>query len=317
MQVSATRRTLAEITESQWGLVTTRQAIARGVSHMQLSRFAENGDLTRLTHGIYRDSGTPPSDLDDLRAAWLSTEPDLLAYERLAQQPAGVVVSLTSAANLHRIGDFRPTAITFTTPARRQTQKQDIRYRIRELPEADITVVDGLPVTTVERTIADLVETREDLSTITDAYRDASLRSTLDRNRLEQLLAPLAQRNGFTKDDGAALLNHIEELAGLDIDSMAKIVASSPELTARVLGNILSAFPTPDLTQILDVVKSMTSPIRSLGITGLEHIAHTIVRQALPENLLRDQQEAIARLYQPLLAALSTGTLASGKVGDK
>ncbi|MGL4832099.1 MAG: type IV toxin-antitoxin system AbiEi family antitoxin domain-containing protein [Propionibacteriaceae bacterium] len=315
MQVSAARRTLAEITESQWGLVTTRQAIARGVSHMQLSRFAENGDLIRLMHGIYRDSGTPPSDLDDLRAAWLSTEPDLLAYKRLAQQPADVVVSLTSAANLHRIGDFRSTAATFTTPSRRQTQKQDIRYRTRELPEADITVVDGLPVTTMECTIADLVETREDLSTIADAYRDASLRSTLDRNRLEQLLAPLAQRNGFTKDEGAVLLNHIEELAGLDIDSMAKKIASSPELTAKVLGNILSAFPTPDLTRILglDAVKIMTPPIRTLKIPELENIA----RQVFPVNLLRDQQETLASIYQPILAALSTGTPASAKVGDK
>jgi len=51
----------------------------------------------------------------------------------------------------------------FTTPTRKQTERADVRYRTRALPEQDITVREGLPATIWERTIADLVEDRHDL----------------------------------------------------------------------------------------------------------------------------------------------------------
>ncbi|MGO4957939.1 type IV toxin-antitoxin system AbiEi family antitoxin domain-containing protein [Luteococcus sp. Sow4_B9] len=309
------RRTLAEITGSQWGLVTSRQALARGVSHMQLSRLADTGDLVRLAHGVYRDGGTPSGELDELRAAWLSTKPTALAYERLAHHRSEVVVSLASAANLLEIGDFRPTKVSFTTAARRQTQKTDIRYRSRKLPDSDITIAGGLPVTTVERTIADLVETDEDLSTVSDAYRDASLRMTVNRDRLEELLAPLAQRNGLPKGDGAALLRRVEELAGLDIDSVAARVASAPELAARVLENLFpdlaamrSVVPTPDLIGLLgqDVIAAMRPVVTPVRIPGLEQFAPALPVMTIPQNVLKDQQEATSKMLQPIREALAS-----------
>lgn len=169
MKTHEARRVLAEISESQWGLVTFRQALDRGVSHMQLTQFTEAGELARLSHGVYRDGGTPSHHLDDIRAAWLSTEPARLSHERMTEYPASAVVSITAAANLHRIGDFRLVEIAFATHTRRQTQKPDIRYRTRRLPEVDITLVDGLPATTRERTIADLIEALEELSLVADA----------------------------------------------------------------------------------------------------------------------------------------------------
>lgn len=294
MKSGEVRRTLAEITGSQWGLVTSRQALARGVSHMQLSRLADTGDLVRLAHGVYRDGGTPSGELDDLRAAWLSTKPTELAYERLAHHRSEVVVSLASAANLLEIGDFRPTIVSFTTAARRQTQKTDIRYRTRKLPDSDIAIAGGLPVTTVERTIADLVEANEDLSTVSDAYRDASLRMTVNRDRLEELLGPLAQRNGFPQGGGAALLHRLEELAGLDIDSVAARVSSAPELAARVLGNLF-----PDLA----AMKPVVTPLR---IQGLEQFAPALAARTIPQNLLKDQQEATSKMLQPIREALAS-----------
>ncbi|MGL4831373.1 MAG: type IV toxin-antitoxin system AbiEi family antitoxin domain-containing protein, partial [Propionibacteriaceae bacterium] len=257
MKESEARRALAEITESQWGLVTSRQALDRGVSHMQLTRFVNSGDLVRLVHGVYRDGGSPSHHLDDLRAAWLSADPERVAYERLSDGPAGVIISLATAANLHGIGDFRATAFTFTTIERRQTQKPDIKFRARELSSHDVVVVDGLPATTRERTIADLIESHEDLSTVADAYRDACRQSQVDRDRLLELLAPLAQRNGFSKDDGAAFLNHLDQLAGIDLDSITQEIASSPKVVGKIADQYFrlavqsGAINLPDMSAML------------------------------------------------------------------
>src|SRR5699024_6391426 len=94
-------RTLADITAYQWGMVTAGQASMAGVSRLDLSRLAQSGHLNRLAHGVYMDAGVPSSPLDDLRAAWLSTDPRILGAARLSEPAAGVVVAASSAAALH------------------------------------------------------------------------------------------------------------------------------------------------------------------------------------------------------------------------
>ena len=227
-------RELAELSASQWGMVTAAQAAARGLSRLDLARLAGAGDLVRLAHGIYRDAGAPSDEYEDLRAAWLSTDPGRLAEARLGDQAAGVVVSGASAAWLHEIGELRADRHEFAAPVRRQSQRAEIRYRQRQLDSADVTIVNGLPATTPERTLADLVEMRTDLSLVADALGDAARMRQLDLNRLAELLAPLAARTGFRKDDGEALLARLMEFAGLDAAATAKRIAADDELAALV-----------------------------------------------------------------------------------
>jgi predicted transcriptional regulator of viral defense system len=70
--------------------------------------------------------------------------------------------------------------VTYTRPrssyttTRRQTKDDDIRYSARRLPSEDTAILDGLPVTTRERTIADLLDEPDaDISLVADALRDA------------------------------------------------------------------------------------------------------------------------------------------------
>lgn len=228
-------RVLAEVTESQWGMVTSAQARARGVSLMNLTRLTESGDLIRLTHGVYRDSGAPSDEYEQLRAAWLATDPTMLAYERLDEYPRSAVVAGESAAGLHGIGDLRAMASEFITPTRRQTQRSDVRYRTRTLPGEDVVIRRGLPVTSRERTIADLVEARQDLSIVAGVLRDAARQSRLDTDRLTALLAPLAGRNGHNTGDGKALFDELVQIAGIDLDSIATRIAAIPELGQLVV----------------------------------------------------------------------------------
>ncbi len=253
-------RVLAEVTESQWGMTTSAQALARGVSHMNLTRLTHSGDLVRLAHGVYRDAGAPSTEHEELRAAWLAAEPTKLAYERLADHPPGAVVSGISACKLHGIGDLRAMRSEFTTPTRRQTQRPDVRYRTRVLPERDVTLRDGLPVTTVERTIADLVEDRHDLSIVAGVLRDGAQLSRLDAERLVELLCPLAERNGHSKGNGRALLTQLMQLGGIDIESLAERLAAIPGLAAHVAASLIDHLgPNADLSEALRKMSPTTA----------------------------------------------------------
>lgn len=241
-------RVLAELSGSQWGMVTSAQASARGVSLMNFTRLAEAGNLIRLSQGVYRDAGAPGGQHEELRAAWLATDPAKLAYERLSEHPGSAVVSGESAARLHDIGDLRAMKSEFTTPTRKQTQRADVRYRTRVLPEQDVTVRQGLPTTTRERTIADLIEDRNDFSIVGNALRDAARQSRLDVDRLTELLSPLAERNGHRKGDGDALLEELMRVAGIDQDSIAKQIASIPSLGGLVAAKYLENLPKIETT---------------------------------------------------------------------
>jgi hypothetical protein len=50
----------------------------------------------------------------------------------------------------------------------------------RVLDPRDVTLTDGLPTMTMERTIVDLIEEVGDLSLVADAVRDASRKRNLD-----------------------------------------------------------------------------------------------------------------------------------------
>ena len=252
MKARVALRELAEMSASQWGMVTSAQAAARGVTRLDLSRLTESGDLVRIAHGVYKDAGAPSGAHLDVRAAWLSSDPARLASDRLDDGHRGVVVSGQTAAWLHDIGDLRSNRTELTAPIRRQTQRADIHYRRRALSEHDATIRDGLPVTTPERTIADLVEDRTDLSIVADALRDASRRTELDLGVLARSLAPLAERNGHRKSDGVSLLDQLLLIAGLDGETMAKQISSVEGIGALVARNYLTQMPNKDIVALID-----------------------------------------------------------------
>lgn len=248
-------RALAEVTAHQWGMVTSAQARALGVTRLDLSRLTEAGLLTRLAHGVYLDAGAPGDQFDDLRAAWLSTEPARLGADRIKDRADGVVVAGASAARLHDIGGLWATRHEFVSPGRRQSQRSEIRHRQRALDPRDVTLVAGLPTMTLERTIADLVDDVGELSLVGDALRDASRQRDLDLTRLRDLLAPMASRHGFDKGDGAALLGRLREIAGTDPDAVARRVAADPSLGALVATDYLRNLSPPERSRLVTSVE--------------------------------------------------------------
>lgn len=228
--------------------MTTAQAAAHGVPRLDLSRLCQSGHLERLAYGVYRDAGAPSEEFESLRAAWLAADPSHTAEQRLQDFMGGVVVMGASATSLHGVGDLPADRHEFSAPVRRQTQRREVSYRRRQLEPADVTIAHGLPVTTIERTIADLVEDRTDLSLVGNVLRDAAQSRRLDTERLTELLSPLAARNHLRKDDGDALLRHLTALAGLDTASLVEEISTSDTLSALVAADNLSRFSNVDLS---------------------------------------------------------------------
>ena len=287
-------RVLAELTTSQWGLVTSAQAAAHGISRLQLSRFAEAGHLRRVAQGVYMDSGAPSTQIDDLRAVWLSTEPKVLAEERIASMTDGAIVASTSAAYLHGIGDFWPDRHEFVAAGRRQTQRTELRYRQRTLESQDVTLVEGLPTMTLERTIADLIDDVGELSLVADALRDASSRRALDLVRLEVLFEPLAARNGYRRNDGHALLDRLMRLAGIDDETRARRIASDPSLGPQVVARYFENNSQMLAQQLMKAkpLESVSAPLREELTGSLQKTLSSYMdTPPVVENVLGSQSE--------------------------
>lgn len=297
---------LAEITASQWGMVTTAQAERVGVSRLMLARLNEQGLLDRLRHGVYLDAGAPGSQFDELKAAWLSTVPARFAEERLKNMESGPVVSGESASRLHGVGDLRAMVNTFTVPTRKQSQKREIQYRMRTLDPRDVTLFEGLPTTTLERTIADLIDMRTDLSLVADVLADAVKRTLLDHEHLVELLSPLAVRNGFKKADGQALLDKLLVIAGLDFATLVDQLIHEPGL-GEILREKLSVgdairqvaqdmrvlhVESPEVFKEITANLQKSNQVANLGITG-RAIAEQYQRTATATGLSKQVREIL------------------------
>jgi predicted transcriptional regulator of viral defense system len=91
----------------------------------------------------------------------------------------------------------------------KQTRGEDIKIITRKLNSQDTTMVHGLPVTTVERTLADLVAIGTDLSLVADVLQECMRQGKVDIDTLTYLLKPFAGRIGLKKDDGEALCRYL------------------------------------------------------------------------------------------------------------
>ena len=212
-----------DIAVGQWGMVTTAQARVNGVARTNLAHRIRIGALERTGHyGVYRLTSASTSPLDDLRAAWLSTNPAVLALDRVAASRCDAVIASAAAALVHGIGDVYPAPYRMIVPGRRQTTTGAIMYSWRALDPGDVEIVDGLPVTTRERTIVDLLVDEGDASIAADAL-GAALRGEydLDEARLEHLLDPYSERLGQGPGNGRGALLYLMVTAGMDAVSEA------------------------------------------------------------------------------------------------
>ncbi len=241
-------RILAEFGEGQWGMVTAAQAAGRGVNTTMLTRLVQAGLLEPLTRGVYRLPGHGPDLLDTVKAAWLRLDPQLPAWERKPLGANGGVVSHRSAAAAHRIGDLVAERVEITVPRRRTTRDAHMHLRRGRLAPDEVTRLDGLPVTTVERTVVDLLADHVDGGHIGDVIADANQQGVLDVDKLAAQAEPFAIRYGVRGRDGQALLSSLTELAGRGpIGQIAEINEQVDQLAASLRAAVAAIVKPNDL----------------------------------------------------------------------
>jgi hypothetical protein len=184
-------------------MVTAAQARAVGVSRADVNRLVADGAMEVVPGGarVYRLAGAPVDpDRDPIRAVWLQLGDGEEASARLGVPDA--VVAGRSAALVLGVGDLAASVHEFHVTRRRQLRRGDVRLRLRSgLPSSHWLVVDGLPVCTVARVVADLLGEREDGEAIARICQDAVDAGLLDAARLREAVAADAGAYGATSPE--------------------------------------------------------------------------------------------------------------------
>lgn len=221
MEMTEALALLSDYTAGQWGLVTTRQALSLGVDDVTLHRLRAAGLLEKVRHSVHAVTSSPASEARPEQAAWLSLRPGTPAWERPRLDPDGGVISHRSAARLHGLGDLPATGVEMTVPRRRTMRDPDTRLHRGQLTDTDVTVIEGLPVTTPGRTIRDLLARRTDASHVATILREAVVTDQALLDALPHEIAPYARRYGVTAGDGSQLLVQLLAQIGVSLDQLA------------------------------------------------------------------------------------------------
>lgn len=137
--------TAARLAKGQHGIVTRQQLLAAGIPSANIGRRVGSGWLRRIHRGVYLVGAVPPPLAPEM-AACLACGPH-------------ACVSHSSAARLWRLVPARakrkePVHVTVPGSARR---RPGIRvHRVVELAGDETTRLQGIPITTPERTLLDV-----------------------------------------------------------------------------------------------------------------------------------------------------------------
>lgn len=147
------------------------------------------GQLVRLRRGVYASPGPEPLDAEARHRLLVAATLPLLAPDAvLSHRSAAVVLGLPVVGELRRV---EVTRAAVTSGKRRGS----VHVSAAPLPAEDVTVVEGLPVTTPARTVVDLARRLPFGPAV--AAGDAALRQGLSRTELEGVLLSSAGRPGL------------------------------------------------------------------------------------------------------------------------
>jgi predicted transcriptional regulator of viral defense system len=187
---SRDRRTsdlLYELAEGQAGYLTARQAVTAGIPRSTLGYHAGEGEtLERVGPGVYRLRRFPTTMHGHVVAGWIGLA------------PAGAVVSHASALEMLELSDVIADELHLTLPRAKRGLRipPGVRahFTTRPIDRSQRTRVLGVPVTSIERTLADQLRAVGWTEQIDLAVQQAVRRGLTSRARLETKLPATWQR---------------------------------------------------------------------------------------------------------------------------
>src|SRR4051794_23777862 len=175
---------IGRLAEREYGVVARRQLIALGLGEDALQHRLAHGRLYLLHRGTYAVGHRDVPRHGRWMAAVLASGPE-------------AVLSHWSAAALWMIRPNERSLIDVTTPQKSRSWDGICRHH-KALPPDEVTVEEGIPVTSVPRTIFDLAAT-EDVDTVASMLRESEYRNLWDRLSLPHLVERYPGRRGVRK----------------------------------------------------------------------------------------------------------------------
>jgi predicted transcriptional regulator of viral defense system len=174
---------IARLAERQHGVVSLAQLQLLGLSKAAVSKRSQSGRLTRIHRGVYAVGHARLTG----RGRWMAA---VLAYGPRS------VLSHRSAAALHGIRPTqrRNTDVTLPSPSATSRPGIDV-HRSTTLTDADVTTVDGIPCTSVARTLLDLAEVVDERG-VEKAIDQAEVLRVFDLREVEEVLERAGGRRG-------------------------------------------------------------------------------------------------------------------------
>ncbi len=179
-------RAILRLAQNQHGVVSRDQLTRLGLSRDAITHRLRSGRLHRVHHGIFA-VGRPRL---SARGRQLAA---VMAYGPKA------VLSHRSAGALWELIPTSPGFVDVTVPGTsRRPQKQIRIHRARTLADEDLAEVDGIPVTSVARTLLDLASVLN-AATLVRAVEQAERSGQLDLAALDRLLRRTPRHPGAGK----------------------------------------------------------------------------------------------------------------------
>lgn len=174
-------RRLARLAAQQHGVFTTAQAASCGLNRRLIDRRAQRGVFVRIHPSVYLVGGSPRTWMQEVSAAVLSVND-------------AAAVSHQTAAVLWEMTDRRPERIDVVTARWDRVRRPGIAvHESRDLLPQDRVVLDGVAVTSPERTIVDLGA--EAPFWLVESCLDAALRAELfGAQDVRRFIARVARR---------------------------------------------------------------------------------------------------------------------------
>jgi very-short-patch-repair endonuclease/predicted transcriptional regulator of viral defense system len=191
-------RAIGRIADRQHGVVSRSQLIKLGLEEGAIARRLATGRLHEVQRGVYAPGRRTLTRQGRWMAAVLTSGPE-------------AALSHWSAAALWMIRPNSRTIIDVTTPQKSRSW-DGIKRHHSPLPADEVTVKEGIPVTSVARTILDLAAT-EPTDVVENLLREMEFRELRDRLSLPSLIKRYPGKRGIRKV-AAALERLQEEPAG-------------------------------------------------------------------------------------------------------
>lgn len=141
---------LYALASAQSGYFTTAQAKEHGVSWRALTHHAASGRFQRVRRGLYRFRDYPSSPYEEVVAAWLAMGADR------------AVVSHDTALDIYDLTDVIPRSVHLIVPRAQRGLHPPAGVALHTtsapLGDDEVTVREGVRLTTPERTLLDVAE---------------------------------------------------------------------------------------------------------------------------------------------------------------